>query len=109
MVQMEQHKGPLPRSSELQKYEDVIKGAADRIICMAEDRQKHIIDMKSHGLAQANGHVKRGQYMAFFLAVLGLFLGTYLAISGHGWAAGGLGLLGVSFLLSQFLKPWRIR
>ena len=38
---LEAHSGPLPDPSSLQKYNDVLPGAAERIIHMAEQQQGH--------------------------------------------------------------------
>ena len=52
--------------------------------------------------------MKRGQWMAYSLAVAGMLLTFYLALNlaldGHGWFAAGLGMSGVALLASQFLK-----
>ena len=36
LAKTEYHSGPLPRASEFAEYEEVLPGAADRILCMAE-------------------------------------------------------------------------
>lgn len=100
---VEVYQGPLPPSSELKKYE-AHKGVADRIISMAESRQEHIIDMDQKHLSGASRHQREGQYMAFIIALFGLGAASWLVVSGYGWGGGGVGLLGVSIILSQFLK-----
>ncbi len=48
------YSGPIPSSYMLRDYEDVLKGSANRILCMAEDVRK---DRQSN--------TRRGQWMGF--------------------------------------------
>ena len=48
------YSGPIPSSYMLRDYEDVLKGSANRILCMAEDPRK---DRQSN--------TRRGQWMGF--------------------------------------------
>ncbi|MCL2844169.1 MAG: DUF2335 domain-containing protein [Chitinivibrionia bacterium] len=62
------YSGPLPPATELGKYEQILVGAAQRILILAEKEaeHRHIIEnkfMKS---------VARGQIFAFFLILLSL-------------------------------------
>ncbi|WP_254908530.1 DUF2335 domain-containing protein [Halomonas citrativorans] len=40
------YSGPLPPSSEMERYESIMPGAADRILFMAEQQQKHRHDQE---------------------------------------------------------------
>lgn len=40
-VQQTLYQGPLPAPEALERYESTLPGAANRIICMAEDEMKH--------------------------------------------------------------------
>lgn len=40
-IAMQVYSGPIPSANELKKYEDVLPGAAERIIAMAENQSRH--------------------------------------------------------------------
>lgn len=78
MKHEEMYSGPIPPASELQKYESVTNGAADRIIKMAEKQLDHRIDMEKRLVKQGG----RGQCFGFILALILLGIGTYALIIG---------------------------
>lgn len=97
----EHFSGPIPHPQHIAGYEEILPGAADRIIGMAEDRQKHLIHMEKKSLAAEVADRKLGMWFgagifalliacALVSALLtgssfipGLFLGA-AAISGVG-------------------------
>lgn len=40
-TRIQAHRGPLPSPDTLQRYEEILPGAAERILTMAEDQAKH--------------------------------------------------------------------
>lgn len=107
--------GPLPPPSILRGYEDVLPGAADRIISMAEKQSKHRQEMEVIATNAGVEAMKRqfrearcGQACAVVVALIGG--GVYLAQIGHPWegtAMGGGGVIGgvgLQALISSFLK-----
>ncbi|MCK5127004.1 MAG: DUF2335 domain-containing protein [candidate division Zixibacteria bacterium] len=83
----EEYSGILPLPSHLLQYEQVIPGAADRIICMAENQMKHRFGMEDKVISSDTCNAKRGVVFAFIICVLALTIGGYLisidkAISG---------------------------
>jgi len=57
--------GPLPDAREMQRYEQILPGSADRILKMTESEGSHRHDTE-----------KRGQYIGAGIAVLGLVGGV---------------------------------
>lgn len=75
--------GPLPPPQVLQGYEDTLPGAAERILHMAEQEQKH-----RHGFDDELGRSvtrqqERGQIFAFLLGAGALGLAAFMVWSGH--------------------------
>jgi uncharacterized membrane protein len=64
--------GPLPQASECKGYEDVLPGAADRILKMAEDEAKDRRGKDEQGLKAAIRAGTRGQWLAFATVALSL-------------------------------------
>lgn len=80
--------GPLPPAQELQRYDKVLEGAADRILRMAESEQAHGQQMDREALAADREIASRGQHYALIatgsLGAAGLVLG----LTGHDWLGG---------------------
>lgn len=84
------HSGPLPDPETLAGYERISPGAAERIIQMAEDQQKH---RHNHENKQLSLHEimisgdcsmkRRGQWFGLFSVVLVSMFSFYLAFLGH--------------------------
>jgi uncharacterized membrane protein len=79
------HSGPLPTPGDLEYYDNICPGAADRIITMAEkeqDRrireQEHIAKYNETGLNESVGITRRGQIFAFIIAIITLAAIIYL-------------------------------
>lgn len=91
MVMSKSHSGPLPSAEELQKYEGVQQGLAERIVIMAETEQSHRHQFDNKAVASYD---RRGTYSL----ILGLVLiGTavYALFLGLPIAAIPLGVIGV--------------
>lgn len=66
---MEFFQGPLPPARELERYESVLPGAADRIIGMTEKEGEHRRDLESQVTKSNIVNARRGQWMGFVLAL----------------------------------------
>lgn len=112
------YSGPLPPSSEMKKYEAIAPGAADRILTMAEQQQRHRHEQESKEneanvrVAESNIRmqdasileVRRGQWMGFIIGLAFLGVTTVLGLNGHEIAASVLGLGGVAAVATVFIK-----
>lgn len=77
------YSGPIPSASELKKYEDILPGAADRILTMAENQSKHRQKMEMKML-EANIKAERaGQIFGFIIFFSALAVGATLMILGQ--------------------------
>lgn len=101
-VQLE-FSGPLPPAAELQKYEAVAPGVADRIIRMAEAEQahRHRMDQKifTHEARRSWGGLAMGGVIA-----LSFFAGSvYLVATGEAVAGTILGTVDLVALVTVFV------
>ncbi len=67
--QLDIYQGPIPEASELQKYENIHPGLADRIMKMAENQSLHRQEIEKNVI---NADVRRaniGLYFGFFIAL----------------------------------------
>lgn len=75
--------GPIPSSVEFQRYEEVLPGAANRILTMAEAQQEHnnTVERREqiwHYLSKFSA-----QLVVLVVALAAIVAGTYLIINGH--------------------------
>ena len=92
-------RGPLPPPDTLRQYNEVVPGAALRILNMAEQQSNHRIQMEK---AVVSGDSRRsyvGILAAFILSAMVIVGGIYLIVNGHDWAGAtliGLDLVGLA-------------
>jgi len=82
-VTQQQFVGPIPPPNILQDYDQIIPGAAKRILIMAEEEAKHQHELEKSALNFTAEEVKRGQRYGLFIAIsafitsiIALFLGS---------------------------------
>lgn len=75
--------GPLPPPSVLQGYDDVLPGAAERIVQMAEKEQHQRHSLDDLLAASATRQRARGQWFAFMLGGGALALAAFMVQAGH--------------------------
>ena len=90
MVAMEQkmYSGPLPPAEEIEAYERVCPGAADRIIKMTEKSLDHRISNEKIVVSEETKQSSRGQILGFILAVLFGSIALVLGLNGYEILAG---------------------
>ena len=102
--------GPLPPPGVLKAYDEIVPGAAERIITMAESQAKHRREMEKQLLQSDITLAKRGQWIAGILSFLIIFLIGFSIFKGDQVTAGilsGTTLLGVAslFIKRKFFQP----
>lgn len=86
--------GPLPPPNVLRGYEEIVPGAANRIMEMTEKEQAHSRDMIRTIIVGDSRRAYLGLIAGFIISVLGIGGGIYLIAVGHDWA--GLSLAGIN-------------
>ncbi len=79
-IRRETYIGPLPHPEHLQRFEDILPGAADRIINMAEAQSAHRREMEAHTLKSRLKFESRGQWLAAGIT-LAIVIGGFWVIS----------------------------
>lgn len=75
--------GPLPPPQVLKQYNDIVPGAADRVLSMAEEQSKHRQHLERYVIRTDGLKSVLGLLFAFGVAVIGLISGAYSAIKGQ--------------------------
>ena len=96
--------GPIPPSNEFAKYEEILPGAADRLLTMAEKEQSNRHEFQNNLSKNSFYLQKRGQTFGFCIAVIGLIGGAYLLSTGSVIAGSVFGAIGLSPLVKTFVS-----
>lgn len=81
-VAHQQYSGPLPQPADLEKYDMIVPGAAERILQMAEKEQEKRHKSEAVKVDTAAKLSLRGQWIGLFLALLFAAISVYLATKG---------------------------
>ena len=90
-VQVSQFSGPLPPPEALAKYNEILPGAADRIILMTEQQSGHRQELEMKVATAQIRQSDRGQLYAFIIAIAFLIGAVTCAVTNHEAAASVLG------------------
>ncbi len=102
--------GPMPPPAVLEGYERLVKGAAERILVMAESDAKHQQEIEFAALRAAEAEIKRGQLFGFVIGLTALGASMLALAMGSPAVAGVIGgttvvgLVSV-FIVGRFVKP----
>ncbi|MDA3971512.1 MAG: DUF2335 domain-containing protein [Desulfobulbaceae bacterium] len=99
-----QHQGPIPAPAILQQYDDIIPGAAERILQMAEQDAAHQHAMHRNALDAQRFEVRRGQIFGFGIGLAALSASIIALVLGYPTTAGILGGTTVVGLVTVFVK-----
>ena len=85
-----QYSGPLPPPEALERYNQIVPGAAERLIAMAENQHTHRQELEKHVIHSNVSAQKLGTILGFIVAMTVIIGGVYLVHegkSGEGLAA----------------------
>ena len=91
--------GPIPPPDILAGYNEVVPGAADRIITMAETQSRHRQEIEKSIINSDIRNSKLGLWLGFFIAMAAIVSGTISILGGHavsGTIIGGSGVAGLA-------------
>ena len=95
------HSGPLPAPDDLEEYERILPGLAERIMMLTEKEQAHRHETITSVFKREANLKDRGQHYGMIALVLMLVFCGVLAVTGSpqiaGWVAGGviMGVVGI--------------
>jgi uncharacterized membrane protein len=90
-VTLTQYSGPLPQSDEIKKYEEVIPGAGNRIIKMAEKQSDHRMNIEKWVIVCQQVQGFSGQICGLVIAIAFLYGAVHVADHGNPVLGGVLG------------------
>lgn len=108
-MEQKSFQGPIPPPEDLRGYEEVLPGASNRIVTMAEENSKHRRSMEKTIIEGNISLSKRGQWMGFFLAIFFVFIALFLAFKGYQKLGGILittTLIGALVIFVLHERPW---
>lgn len=79
IIKEESFSGPIPHPRSFKEYEAVLPGSADRILKMAEDQQKHRMELEKTAIKKQLTQSGRGQIFGFIVFLLGMLLSVVFA------------------------------
>jgi uncharacterized membrane protein len=79
---MQTFSGPIPAPETLARYEEIIPGAAERILAMAENQSQHRMALESRVVNSSASDQTRGMWLGFLIASLSIGGGIYLVVIG---------------------------
>jgi len=82
--------GPLPHPEILKKYNEILQGAAERIIRMAEQQAEHRRSMEQQAIKSDIKNSKLGIWFGFIIGISGITGGIMVAIFGKQPLFGGI-------------------
>lgn len=106
---MQAFSGPLPHPDILKKFDEVVPGAAERIIKMAEGQFEHRTALERKVIESDIERSKRGQVLGFLIAIVGLVASALIAIFGNAIAGGIIGVGTLASLVGVFMYGAKTR
>lgn len=98
-----QYSGPLPPAEQLQAYEEILPGAADRIIKMAEDQAFHRRTQEEKMVNSSCGDSRLGLWLGFTIGLCALVLSGTIAIFADTTLGSLLGFVSITSLVGVFV------
>jgi uncharacterized membrane protein len=95
--------GPIPPPEMLKGHNEVLPGAADRILKMAENQNKHRIAMEASVAASDMKRAGHGLLAGLLVTSLLILCATWCILSGHDAAGGTLGTATIIGLAGVFV------
>lgn len=102
-----QHSGPIPDPMTLERYEQILPGAAERILAMAEKQSDHRQSLESIVIKSGSRDSLLGVISAFVIGMTITICGTIVILNGHLWPGTIIGSVGTAGLVGVFIYGTR--
>jgi uncharacterized membrane protein len=87
----------------MERYNQIVPGAADRILKMAEDQAVHRMGLEKSVIASDIKKSEIGQWFAFIIAFGGLVISVWSIFKGMQLAGGLIGSIDIASLAGLFI------
>lgn len=108
-TQVQFSSGPLPPPEILKRFDEIVPGAAERIIKMAEEQSLHRKDLEKKVIESDIARSKWGQILGFIIAIIGLAVSAIVAVYGNAIAGGIIGIGTLASLVGVFMYGTKTR
>ena len=95
--------GPLPHPEILRGYDEVVPGAAERILKMVEEQAKHRQRLERIAVEGGSKRANKGMWLGFIISVLVLALSAALIVNGYELAGTAIGSTNLVSLAAVFV------
>lgn len=106
-IQASSFSGPLPHPEILRGYEDLVPGAAARIMAQAETQAAHRHSLERIALVGGARRANLGLWLGFIIVLVIVGLSALLIFNDHEWAGGVLGCSTLPSLAAVFVYGHR--
>lgn len=96
--------GPIPSPDIFHQYDQVLNGAAERILAMAEKDSQHIRDMEADALRATKRDNLLGPLLAFLSIIIFMASASYALFLGFPWVASTIAGTTILGVVTAFLK-----
>lgn len=100
---MQAFSGPLPPPEALERYNQILPGAAERIIAMAESQHAHRQELEKHVIKSNVAAQKLGTILGFVVAMTVVLGGMFLVYEGKNGAGLAAILTALASLVGVFV------
>lgn len=97
-IEEQQYSGPIPHPQLLNGFEQIVPGAAERILAMAEENGKHQREMEKKALDVTYRTILTGQIFGFLIGILAFatcIVALYLGSENTAMTVGGITVTGL--------------
>lgn len=94
---------PLPHPSELERYEAILPGAAERIVAMAERQALHRQALERKVIDSDARHALIGTVFGLVIGLFGLSVAGYCIYTGHDTAGAVIGGATLASMVGSFI------
>lgn len=99
----ESYAGPIPHPDLLRRFNEIVPGAAERIIAMAESQQRHRQDLERTVVRGGSKRSWMGLFAGLIVTLAFLFVSAGLIRDGHEVAGSVLGTVDLVALVTVFV------
>ncbi|MDO9532998.1 MAG: DUF2335 domain-containing protein [Deltaproteobacteria bacterium] len=100
---------PFPHPSELEKYEQILPGSAERIFSLVENQSNHRQGLENKALSMESRNSLLGVLVGGFIGIVGISIAGFCVYTGHDQAGMALGGGTLVALVGPFIYGTRER
>ena len=97
------YSGPIPSAKELERYENVLEGSANRLLQMAEKQGDHRRALEIKSLEEEIKFKKRGQFFGLLISILIILVAGLAINNGQGLVGLGAIVVGIGTIITSFI------